>query len=186
MDTIHMVMGVDAPRSAVAVGGQYGEGASASEMPDTLNVLWEYPGWTLEYAIREASAYTGDLSYYGIVFHGTDAALFLDRSGYQIIPEGDCEARRTFGTPGEDNFMPELLTRAHVRNFLDCMATRERPVADVEIGHRSTTVPHLGNISYHLGRKVNWDARRERFVDDPEADARLGRSYREPYVLPEV
>lgn len=186
MDTIQWIMDVTAPRSVVAVGGDLGGLEEPFETPNTLNAIWEYDGWTLAYEIREASHYAGRQSFYGIVFHGTDAALLLDRSGYEIIPEGDRAAAKTVGTPGVDNFMPEPLTRRHVRNFLDCVVSRERPVSDVEIGHRSTTVPHLANISYKVGRRIRWDADSERVIDDPEANALLTKEYRAPYVLPDV
>jgi len=74
----------------------------------------------------------------------------------------------------------------HVQNWLDCIRTRERPVADVEIGHRSTTVCHLGNIARWLGRKLQWDPAKEIFPGDDEANTYLDRPRRKPYELPEV
>ncbi len=74
----------------------------------------------------------------------------------------------------------------HLQNWLDCIKTRKRPVADVEIGHRSATVCHLGNIARLLGRKLQWDPRREVFTDDDEANQHLDRLRRKPYELPEV
>ena len=60
----------------------------------------------------------------------------------------------------------------HARNFIECVRTRQRPIADVETGHRSTVVPHLGNISYRIGgRKIRWDAEKEQIADDPQATA---------------
>ena len=79
----------------------------------------------------------------------------------------------------------------HVQNFLACVKSRERCLCDIETGHTSTVVCHLGNISYKLGRKIWWDADRERvtFQDgrpDEEANALLGREYRQGYELPKV
>ncbi len=74
----------------------------------------------------------------------------------------------------------------HVGNWIDCMRSRERPVADVEIGHRSTTVCHLGNIARWLGRKLRWDPEKETFPGDDEANTYLDRPRRKPYQLPEV
>ena len=73
----------------------------------------------------------------------------------------------------------------HVQNWLDCIKSRQRPVADVEIGHRSATVCHLGNIARWVGRRLRWDPVKECFPDDPEANAHLDRPRRPPYVLPE-
>ncbi len=73
----------------------------------------------------------------------------------------------------------------HLQNWLDCMRTRERPVADVEIGHRTATICHLVNIARILGRSLRWDPEKEQFLDDPEANAFLDRPRRPPYLLPE-
>mgnify|MGYP002682805188 CR=1 FL=1 len=69
----------------------------------------------------------------------------------------------------------------HIQNWFDAIKTRERPIADVEIGHRSVSVCHLANICGHLKRKLNWDAVNEMFVDDPEANRLLDREERAPY-----
>ncbi len=74
-------------------------------------------------------------------------------------------------------------TTAHVRNFLDCVKSREEPVAPVEIGHRSASVCHLGNVAIRLGRNVKWDPQRERFPGDNEANEMLLRPMRSPWHL---
>jgi predicted dehydrogenase len=73
----------------------------------------------------------------------------------------------------------------HMQNWLDCIKTREKPVADVEIGHRSATVCHLGNIARWLGRPLKWDPVKEVFPGDAEANTYVDRPRRKPYVLPE-
>jgi predicted dehydrogenase len=79
--------------------------------------------------------------------------------------------------------LPVQLTRStnHVQNFLDCMRSREKPVCDVEIGHRSATVCHLGNIVARLGRSIRWDPDHERIVGDDEAQAMTDKDYRLPW-----
>ena len=76
--------------------------------------------------------------------------------------------------------------RQHLQNWLDCIRSRERPVADVEIGHRSITVCHLAGIARRLGRPLEWNPDTERFVSDPEADALLSRPRRAGFELPVV
>jgi hypothetical protein len=75
---------------------------------------------------------------------------------------------------------------AHVENFLACVRSRRRPVADVEIGHRSISPCHVGNIAYRLGRKVKWDVAAQTFPADAEARAMMTKKYRAPWVLPAV
>ena len=71
----------------------------------------------------------------------------------------------------------------HIRNFLDCVKTREEPVAPVDVGHRSATVCHLGVIAVRLGRNLKWDPAKERFKNDDEANAMLTRPMRSPWVM---
>ncbi|MBM3335961.1 Gfo/Idh/MocA family oxidoreductase [Candidatus Sumerlaeota bacterium] len=73
---------------------------------------------------------------------------------------------------------------SHLQNWLDCIKSRERPNADVEIGHCSTTVCHLGNIARWVGRKLRWDHEKEIFPGDDEANGYLERPMRKPYELP--
>jgi hypothetical protein len=74
-------------------------------------------------------------------------------------------------------------TAEHLRNFIDCVRTRQKPVADVETGFHSTCVPLLGNIAIRTGRKLRWDSSRCEFVDDLEASAYLARKARKPWNL---
>ena len=74
-----------------------------------------------------------------------------------------------------DQFKP------HVRNFLDCVRSRQLPAADVEGGHRSVTSCHLANIALKLGRTVRWDPEKEDVVGDAEAGALLTKPYRPPW-----
>lgn len=71
----------------------------------------------------------------------------------------------------------------HYRNFLDAVKSRQDPIEPVEIGHRTASICHLGNIAMRLKRKVRWDPQGQVFVDDDEANAMLRRSYREPWQI---
>ncbi len=71
----------------------------------------------------------------------------------------------------------------HMLNWIECIRTRKRPICDVEIGHRSTTMCHLGNIARWTGRRLRWDPKKEAFTGDDEANALLQRPMRKPYAL---
>jgi hypothetical protein len=71
----------------------------------------------------------------------------------------------------------------HARNFLDCIKTRKDPICNAEIGHRSTTVCHLGNIAMLLGRKLKWDPQKECFTNDDEANRMIDRTMRSPWRI---
>jgi hypothetical protein len=74
-------------------------------------------------------------------------------------------------------------SRNHRADFLECMRTRRRPICDVEIGCRTVTVCHIGNLAYWLKRPLKWDPSAERFVDDDEANRWLGRPKRGEWRL---
>jgi hypothetical protein len=66
----------------------------------------------------------------------------------------------------------------HIQNFLDCIRSGDRPTADIEIAHLTTSLCHLGNIATRVGRIVRFDPRTEQIADDPEAAKLLRREYR--------
>ena len=103
--------------------------------------------------------------------------MFLDRSGFQIFPEGEDE-----GVPMQAQSLPASHAR-HMRNFLDCVKSRQTPISDIEIGHRSTSTAILGNISYRTGHQIVWDAKSETIRDGAEASALLDLAYRAPWTL---
>jgi predicted dehydrogenase len=76
--------------------------------------------------------------------------------------------------------------RWHMQNWIDCIRSRERPIADVEINHRSVTVCHLANITRFVGRPLKWDPIAERFIGDDEANRWVDRPRRKGYELPPV
>ena len=77
----------------------------------------------------------------------------------------------------------EDATGLHVKNFIECVKSRKKPNADVEIGHRASIVGHLGNIAFRTGHKIEWDAEKEEIVGDAEASKLLIREMRKPWDL---
>ena len=124
----------------------------------------------------------------GILFTGSEGRLFVNRENLSGKPVEDLKdrplPREAFTLYDFDNReRPERSGKIeaivnHMGNFFDCVAARRRPIADVEAGHRSVSVCHLGNISCKLGRPLTWDPAAERFVSDPEADTLLSRPQR--------
>ena len=69
------------------------------------------------------------------------------------------------------------------RNFIDCVKSRKETFVPVEVGHRTASALHIGNIAMQLGRKVNWDPEKEAFVNDDQANALMSRESRDPWKL---
>lgn len=116
----------------------------------------------------------------GAIFIGTEGKLTIDRG--KVVSEPPEIAKE----PLADNERRLYRSDNHVQNWLDCIRSGRRCVADVEIGHRSATVCHLANIARWLGRRAVWDPVREVFPGDDEANQYLDRPQRKPYQLPDV
>jgi len=113
----------------------------------------------------------------GVRFEGSEGWVYVNRREIRAEP---ANLLTTAVGPDEIHLYE---SKDHKRDFLDCLKSRTQPVADVEIGHRTATVCHLGNIAMELGRKLQWDPEKERFVDDPAADSMLDRSIRSPWYI---
>jgi hypothetical protein len=120
--------------------------------------------------------------------HSQLGAIFVGDKGRIQILRGDYIA----DPPELRKDAPEVTPEgkgedaAHLKNFFDCMRSRKRPNADVEIGHRSNTVCHLVNICRDVGHKLKWDTKAEKFIGDDEANRMLARPRRKGYELPRI
>jgi predicted dehydrogenase len=210
LDSIHQIMNVDAPLSACATGNCYIQ--DNRDTPDSFVAIFEYPRFSVRF-LNSQVGYRME-RYAGTLIYGTKGTLFVDRRGYEAMPsrfsaivrsdldqvQAMLDSRR--GVAARQNAPPPTpycepikvtgisldpeVQIQHVQNFLDCVRSRQRPIADVEIGHRSIIPCHLGNISYRTGRKIRWDAATERIVGDPAASAFLSKQYRAPWSLPKA
>jgi len=80
-------------------------------------------------------------------------------------------------------FTREPAAGGEQRDFLDCVKSREETYAPAEVGHRTATVCHMGNIALQLGRKLEWNPDTEQFINDDEANKKLSRPMRSPWTL---
>jgi predicted dehydrogenase len=175
------------PKGAMAVGGNYGFPDDIRETPDTQQSVIEFPSFSLVWEHMIGCGVGPWQREHGCEFHGENGILIVDRGGWEVYSETDQvkQPQRAFrmmamprqGSSGDYH-------AAHIRDFVDAVKTRKPPVAEVEIGHKSVTACHLGNIAVRLKRYVAWDAANERIPGDAEAQALVGRTYRPPWALP--
>jgi len=112
---------------------------------------------------------------FGVRFEGDEGWIFTN--GRKI--EASSEALRSW-TPGP-NDLRLYESQNHYRNFIDCVRSRKEPLSPVEVGHRTATICHLGNMTMKLNRKLRWDPKAEQIVGDAEANAMLQRPHRAPW-----
>jgi len=200
IDIVQWYMGHKGPSRVSSFGGRYAI-QDSGETPDTQEAIFEYPNMTMSYSLREASA--GSRAGHTLEFFGTKGSLQISRGGLTVTPDLKSDPNNAIpqfrghsaGGPQRSEARPEPWTTAmqvqgsspeqfdlHVRNFLDCVKSRQKTVADVEDGHRTAVACHLANVSLRLGgRTLRWDPETETLAGDREASAMLERPYRKPW-----
>ena len=182
MKTVQKMRGVEncMPTHVSGNGGIYWLD-DAKEVPDTQVATYDFSDFMLVWELRSYGSHRPvEGSSAGIGFYGSDAALIVN------FREKNWTVFRKDGSQETCEADPDHETFNHTQNFLECIKTRKTPNADVELGRLSTTICHLGNITYHLKRDVTFDPKTETFGDDKEANAMLTKEYRAPYGLPTV
>jgi predicted dehydrogenase len=203
-DSMHQVTGADSPLTVTAAGRRF-DLEDGCETPDFVQASFEYPDFVLSYEASMLNSLglpgrtPGHNTYgargewdrpHGEAFYGSNGTLVSSRIGYEIFPE--MEAPSGPGAVGAGVGVGKLKmerkivagadrTDLHVKNFIECVRSRKKPAADVESGHKSTIIAHLGNIAFRTGRKIKWDAAKEEIIADAEASKYLWREPRKKW-----
>jgi predicted dehydrogenase len=176
-----------------SVGGYFGEGETSQETPNEQTTMYEYAdGTVMEFGTR--GGFTNDEAgvRIGNIFYGTKGWLWIEEAGKTWQSYFGPKNEKGPGTElkaGEKAEPTGLTTieSPHYQNFIDAIrADDPRKLAcDILEGHLSSTLPHLANISYRVGRALVFDGAKETFVNDKEADRLLTReSYRKGFEIP--
>ncbi|HUG18298.1 MAG TPA: Gfo/Idh/MocA family oxidoreductase [Planctomycetaceae bacterium] len=176
LDIARWGMGMDSPEIISCGGGKYFFDDD-QETPDTQLAQFDFKDGVIQWEHRTWCRRGIEDSTFGIAFYGSEGSMILGSGGYKIYNKADKEIE---SEPAAER---EL---AHLGNFLDCLESRERPNADIEVCHKSTNLCHLANIAYRTRSTLRWDGEKEEFLDNPEANKLLGRDYRKGYELSEV
>jgi len=115
-----------------------------------------------------------------VKFEGTEGWVYVDDGGNVYAEPKSLLQNQKFE---KQHWTDAANWEGHHRNFLNCVKTRAQTIAPAEVAHRSTTTCHIANICLRLGRPLRWDPRREKFVNDAEADNMLARVMRRPWHL---
>jgi predicted dehydrogenase len=155
IDVCQWILDAQAPLSATAMGGKLGCPDDAMETPDTMQVIWEYPGFNMiwEHAIGIGRGPEG--CEHGVEVHGNDGVLIMDPMGWRVVSETRNRRKQSVGSSVAQRAMDKG-PMLHQENFVNCIRTRRRPNSEIETAHRSMIVCHLGNIAYRVGRRVVW------------------------------
>lgn len=178
-------LGVETHPSFVsAAGGKY-VFDDDQEFPDTQQVTFEYPGdgkpGSKRMLIYEQRLWSTNYPYNvdsGVEFYGTSGQMFLSRRGkVQVLGERNAKVDVNLASEAQNE-------GAHIKNFCDAVRGTAQLHAEIEVGHLSTSLCHLGNIATRLGRALRFDPLKEQIVGDEEANGLLTRQYRDHWAAP--
>ena len=186
-DGVHQIdlgrwaLGLGAPKAVSCSGGKLGSKGDAQETPDTMVVTWEYDDLLYVFEQRDFTPYRmqGHRLDNDNIIYGDQGYMMIDRDGYRVFVGNEPGPR--FDKKWHDS-------ERHYQNFIDCVKNRRQEdlIADIEEGHLSALMCHLGNIAYRTGRRLSFDPETETFPGDDEANRYLGREYRKGFELPGV
>lgn len=173
------------PKTLVYAANTYGQ-ERARETPDSMTISFPKEDFVINYEVT-AGLQRGpwDMTY-GIAFVGNDATLVCDRSKLMVYPEWDNNARKARAeeykfTEGKESH------GEHVRNFLDCIKSRNRPASPPEVGRAAAMHAHIANIAARTGESfLLWDEENRRFTNSEAANRLITPEYRTPWKLPVV
>ena len=169
------------PKTVSSTGAKWFRQDNA-DAPDTQVAYFEFDSFTAVWEHRRYAANHAEKHPVGVYFYGAGGTLHIGwRDGTTFYPASGKEAENVppqLHLPDLQN-IPELWA-----DFLKCIKTGERPVCDIEHGHRSTTMSLLGMLSMKLGRSLRWDGEKEQVIGDEEANRLLRREYRAPWKYP--
>ena len=194
MDVIRWLMGENAPIRISAIGGKYILKDDRT-IPDTMEVLFEFAsGSIIKFSILEASG-GQDIPGGEVELAGAKGNLIATQDGYKVTPSqpgqfqtwekltDQIEVMMEGNQRHGDLNIIENSTARLIRNFLDCIKTREEPWCPLEEGHISTSFAHLANIALEVGETIEWDPGKEMITNIASANELLDYEYRSPWKV---
>jgi len=180
-----------APKRIFSTGGRPVRGDAVltdeeqtSDAPDHQSAVYEFESFTATWENHRFGGTGPDKHPFGCYFYGTNGVFHMGwRDGWTFYPSKrgaqPIHQDPQFDDEKDGHNMPPLWA-----DFLRCIETGDRPVADIEVGHRATNMSLLGMISYKLGRSIEWDGKKETITNDAEASSLLKRDYRGDWKYP--
>jgi predicted dehydrogenase len=197
LDMVRWMLDLGMPTRVSSSGGILIDKASKANITDTQTATFDYPDLKVVWTHRSYGDAPDPKYPWGATFYGDKGTLKASVMSYDYTPRAKGESPIHEDVVYELEEFPEDKTekdlerhvapaiRAHMKDFLSCMASRGKPVADIEEGYISATACILANLSLQLGRSLQWDHAKGMVVGDAEANTLLRRPYRSPWVHPD-
>jgi len=173
LDITQWALGMDASGPVEVQGSAVYNSEKLYETPQQFDVTFRYADGTIVQCSSGIGKYRN-----GVTFEGEKGSIFVTRGTLESSPA------EILAEPLDGKSTRLYVSENHHQNWLDCIKSRKDPICNVEIGHRSATVCHLGNIALRTSKKVVWDPDRQAIVGATELAKWVGRPYRAPWALP--
>lgn len=171
------------PLAVTATGGNWAFPDHAHETFDTMSVNWQMKDYSICWE-HTAGTQSGPYNRnYGLAYIGNDATLVIDRDGWELFPEIDNDRYRVPAIPKRGAYDSHP---AHVKNFFDCVRSRNDPACPVENGRLVALYAHMGNIALKTQSRLVWSDSSGSFGSNASANALITPSYRKPWTLPVI
>ena len=174
------------PQTILAYGAQMDRPDLAKETFDTMSVVYSLGDYSIQWessAGKQIGPYGRN---YGLAFLGDKGTLVVNRAGWQVLPEWDGEAK----AHKVEEYTSEKYNQGHddhMRNFIDCVKSRQPTVCPTEVGANVALYAHAANIAVRTGEgKLEWDAAKGRFRGSKAANRLIKPNYRKPWTFPRV
>ena len=202
VDMARWMMGLGWPKRISSTGGNYFHKAGKPNIPDMQTATFDYGDLQITWEHRHFGGQPDPKYWWGADFYGEKATLKASVFMFDFMPlDGGGAIHREWNDPNakypvDSDKYPEDKTekgieyhvapaiREHMKDLLQCIASRGRPRADIAEGSTSTSMCVLANLSLQLKRSLAWDEAAGRVVNDEEANRLLARSYRTPWSHP--
>jgi predicted dehydrogenase len=196
LDMVRWMLDLGWPSRVSSTGGIWMDKASKANIPDTQTAVFEFDGLSVSWNHRTWGDAPDPAYPWGATIYGDKGHLKLSVNQYEFFPSGSRTAKLSGKAVMEEDKYPEDRTekdlerhvasavRAHLRDWLKAVATRGKPVADIEQGHISTASCVLANRAMQVGRTLRYDPASHTVLGDAEATALLTREYRAPWRHP--
>ncbi|PRD49012.1 Gfo/Idh/MocA family protein [Sphingobacterium haloxyli] len=181
LDYALLGMKVSDPVSVMASGGKYADPDGASETPDTMNVVYEFKDFSIQWEHAIGIGLGPYDRNHGVAFIGNNGTLILNRNGWEVIPEKGKMEAVALQKP-KDNGLD-----VHMQNFVQAITKKDRGMvnAPIQVGAHIAVFCQMGNIAYRAGEKLYWDRAKRKFTDR-KANNYLLAKYHNGYKIPKV
>jgi predicted dehydrogenase len=197
LDTVRWMLNLGWPKTVSSSGGILVEKESKANITDTQVATFEFDEFPVVWTHRTYGAAPDPKYPWGLTIYGEKGTLRASVHSFDFEPQGGGEkihqdVKMELEEYPEDKTEKDLekhvapAIRGQMRNFLECIESRGRPVADIEEGYISTASCILANLSQKLDRSLAWDPQAGKIRDDDDANKLLARPYREPWQHPTV